>query len=81
MDFRLRQHIREDISKVYDVLYDIKPSDRLHVIAEALMDLNPHGKDRILQSSCGCYDWDISMDYRPHDERYPKKENDNEIKS
>lgn len=39
------------------------------VIAEALMDLNPCGDKAITIASCGCYEWDITMDYRNAEER------------
>ncbi|MEH1299380.1 hypothetical protein V7I42_00060 [Raoultella ornithinolytica] len=35
--------------------------------------MNPTGADEVLQASCGCYEWDISMDYRNADVRYAKK--------
>ncbi|ELJ6256765.1 hypothetical protein [Klebsiella michiganensis] len=35
--------------------------------------MNPTGGDEVLRASCGCYEWDISMDYRNADVRYTKK--------
>ena len=65
----VRMKLSEDIQKVREALRSAKPSDRLTIIAEALMDLNPHGEDAITRASCGSYDWDISMDYRNAEER------------
>lgn len=72
----MRMFIIAEINKVRDVLSELPEHDRLQVIAEALCDLNdrkPKG-ERITQASCGCYEWDISIDYRPHPERYPEKD-------
>ena len=69
-----RVFILNDIQRVRDLLRPMPESDRLHVIAEALCDLNdvkPEA-ERTHRASCGCYDWDISIDYRPHHERYPE---------
>ncbi|MGF8242489.1 hypothetical protein AAGO96_05080 [Klebsiella pneumoniae] len=35
--------------------------------------MNPTGVDEVLRASCGCYEWDISMDYRSADVRYADK--------
>lgn len=60
----VRMKLNSDIQKVRESLLGVSSSDRMTVIAEALMDLNPSGDDAIHRSSCGCYDWDITMDYR-----------------
>ncbi|MDV5486548.1 hypothetical protein QM155_04915 [Enterobacter hormaechei] len=58
------------VSKLRELLDGIPANKRLHVIAEALCDLNPSGDEAVLQASCGCYDWDINIDYRNADIRY-----------
>ncbi|HIG6534495.1 TPA: hypothetical protein ACYFI0_000607 [Klebsiella pneumoniae] len=35
--------------------------------------MNPIGADEVIRASCGCYEWDISMDYRSADVRYADK--------
>lgn len=65
----VRMKLDEDIQKVREALRSAEPSDRMTIIAEALMDLNPHGDEAAIRASCGCYDWDISMDYRNAEER------------
>lgn len=81
-----RQHMRmrvlQDIIKIRDALSDVPEENRLEVIAEALTALNDYRpkEERHLQSSCGCYDWDVSIDYRPHHERYPEMPKDKEPK-
>ncbi len=72
-----RRPIAEHISNIRSELAKVPAEKRLHVIAEALYDMNPTGADEILQASCGCYEWDISIDYRNADVRYSKK-NDRE---
>ncbi|XWJ93546.1 hypothetical protein ACRARH_07835 [Phytobacter ursingii] len=42
-------------------------------MAEALYDLNPTGDTEVFHASCGCYEWDISIDYRNADVRYAVK--------
>lgn len=61
-----RREIEKEISEVRAVLEKVPANKRLHTIAEALMDLN-HGN--ITRSSCGCFEWDLSMDYRNAEER------------
>ena len=65
----VRMKLNRDIQGVREALRGVSASDRMAVIAEALMDLNPSGDDGILHQSCGCYDWDIAMDYRNAEER------------
>jgi len=72
-----RRPIAEHISSIRSALSKVPADERLHVIAEALYEMNPTGADEILQASCGCYEWDISIDYRNADVRYAKK-NDQE---
>ncbi len=72
-EFRLP--IAEHISKVRSVLSTVPADKRLHVIAEALYDMNPTGADEVFQASCGCYEWDISIDFRSADVRYAEKRN------
>lgn len=71
-----RIFILDHIVKIRDELAKIPKGDRLQVIAEALCDLNDYKpkEERTEYASCGCYGWDIAMDYRPHHERYPNKE-------
>lgn len=61
-----RINISEEIRDVRRALQGVQASDRLHVIAEALMDLNLEGAE---YQSCGCGDWDITMDYRKEGDR------------
>ncbi|WP_432264888.1 hypothetical protein [Enterobacter roggenkampii] len=70
-----RRPISNHINSLRQVLSAIPADKRLHVIAEALYDLNPTGEEEVSRASCGCYEWDISMDYRNADVRYPQKEN------
>lgn len=72
-----RRPIAEHISSIRQALSKVPADKRLHVIAEALYDMNPTGADEVLRASCGCYEWDISIDYRNADFRYAKK-NDQE---
>ena len=72
-----RRPIAEHISNIRSELAKVPAENRLHVIAEVLYDMNPAGADEVLIASCGCYEWDISMDYRNADARYAKK-NDQE---
>lgn len=65
----IRMKLNEDIQRVRESLREVNESDRMTVIAEALMDLNPCGDDAITLSSCGCFEWDITMDYRNAEER------------
>lgn len=65
----VRMKLNEDIQRVRESLKEVSASDRMTVIAEALMDLNPCGDKAITQASCGCYEWDITMDYRNAEER------------
>lgn len=70
-----RIFIHKEIADVREVLESIPDNKRLQVIAEALCDLNDRKPkaERTQRSSCGCYDWDVTMDYRPHNERYAEK--------
>lgn len=68
-----RRPIESHISSVRQALSAIPADKRLHVIAEALYDLNPTGDSEVHHASCGCYEWDISMDYRNADVRYAVK--------
>lgn len=68
-----RRPIAEHISNIRSELEKVPANERLHVIAEALYDMNPTGDDEVLRASCGCYEWDISMDYRSADVRYADK--------
>lgn len=61
-----RVMLSADIAMVRSLLSNIEPSDRLQVIAEALMDLR---EGEIEYQSCGCFEWDITMDYRNAEER------------
>ncbi len=70
-----RRPIAEHISSIRSALSKVPADKRLHVIAEALYDMNPTGADEALRASCGCYEWDISMDYRSADVRYAEKNN------
>ncbi|EIW9276637.1 hypothetical protein AWB12_07965 [Klebsiella pneumoniae] len=70
-----RRPIAEHISSIRSALSKVPADERLHVIAEALYEMNPTGANEILQASCGCYEWDISIDYRNADVRYAKKNN------
>lgn len=63
---RSRLGLNVEIQEIRNALSLVNPSDRLHVIAEALMDLR---EGEIEYQSCGCYDWDIIMDYRNVKER------------
>lgn len=63
---RSRLGLNVEIQEIRNALSLVNPSDRLHVIAEALMDLR---EGEIEYQSCGCYDWDIMMDYRNVKER------------
>lgn len=63
---RTRLGLNVEIQQIRNALSLVNPSDRLHVIAEALMDLR---EGEINYQSCGCYDWDIMMDYRNAEER------------
>ncbi|HBR4098693.1 TPA: hypothetical protein L9U11_001995 [Klebsiella pneumoniae] len=72
-----RRLIAEHISSIRSALSKVPADERLHVIAEALYEMNPAGADEIIQASYGCYEWDISIDYRNADVRYAKK-NDQE---
>lgn len=76
--YDFRRSITEHISNIRSELAKVPAEKRLHVIAEALYDMNPTGVDEVLRASCGCYEWDISMDYRNADVRYAKK-NDQEV--
>lgn len=71
----LRRPIVEHISSIRSALSKVPADNRLHVIAEALYDMNPVGVDEVLRASCGCHEWDISMDYRSADVRYADKNN------
>lgn len=55
-----------DIKTLGAYISKINPEDRLLVIAEVLMDLQD---DEVNYQSCGCYDFDITMDYRNAEER------------
>lgn len=68
--YDFRRPIESHIANLRKTLSAIPANERLHVIAEALFDLNPVGDEAVLQASCGCYDWDISMDYRNADIRH-----------
>lgn len=70
-----RRPIADHISNIRSELAKVPANERLHVIAEALYDMNPTGADEVLRASCGCYEWDISMDYRSADVRYADKKN------
>lgn len=70
-----RRPIAGHVAAIRQALSMIPAEKRLHVIAEALYDLNPTGKEEVSRASCGCYEWDISMDYRNADSRYPQNEN------
>ena len=62
----LRMKSNIDIQQVREAIRLVEPSERMLVIAEALMDLRDGDVD---YQSCGCYDWDITMDYRNAEER------------
>lgn len=68
-----RRPIAEHISNIRSELAKVPAEKRLHAIAEALYDMNPTGADEVLRASFGCYEWDISMDYRSADVRYAEK--------
>lgn len=70
-----RRPIAEHIYKVRSALSTVPADKRLHVIAEALYDMNPTGADEVFQASCSCYEWRISMDFRSADVRYAEKTN------
>lgn len=53
-----RRPIAEHISNIRSELAKVPAEKRLHVIAEALYDMNPTGADEVLRASCGCYEWD-----------------------
>lgn len=72
--YDFRRPIEGHVSALRAALSSIPPNKRLHVIAEALCDLNPTGDDEVLQASCGCFDWNISIDYRSADVRYAEKQ-------
>lgn len=65
----VRMKLNEDIQRVRESLREVNEYDRMTVIAEALMDLNQCGDDAMRCSSCGCFEWDITMDYRNAEER------------
>lgn len=62
----LRMKSNFDIQQVREAIRCVEPSERMLVIAEALMDLRDADTE---YQSCGCYEWDITMDYRNAEER------------
>lgn len=62
----LRMKSNIDIQQVREAIRLVEPSERMLVIAEALMDLRD---GEVEYQSCGCYDWDITMDYRNAEDR------------
>lgn len=61
-----RVMLSNDIANVRNAISKVEPSERMQVIAEALMDLRD---GEVEYQSCGCYEWDITMDYRNAEER------------
>ncbi|QXV76550.1 hypothetical protein bas12_0068 [Escherichia phage BrunoManser] len=47
------------------LLCDIHPSDRIEIIARAMYSMNKyHDGGTTEMHTCGCHDWDLTMDYR-----------------
>ena len=43
----------------------IHPSDRIEIIAKAMYSMNKYHDDGTTEMhSCGCKEWDLTMDYR-----------------
>jgi len=58
--------LQYDIDRVVEVLKTVDKSDVLQVVAEALLVVKDH---EVEYQSCGCFEWDITMDYRNAEER------------
>lgn len=62
--------LSEQISHLARELEKIPEGDRLFVIAEAMMQIKDGERS---YESCGCFEWDIIIDYRDAEERHGKE--------
>lgn len=58
--------LQYDIDRLVYVLKSVDKSDLMNVVAEALLVVK---EPEVNYQSCGCFDWDITMDYRNAEDR------------
>jgi len=58
--------LQYEIDRIVEVLNSVDKSDVLQVVAEALLVVK---EPEVEYQSCGCFDWDITMDYRNAEDR------------
>lgn len=61
-----QMRLHDEIAIMETLLRDIPESDRLFVLAQAMKNVT---SSDITYTSQGCYEWDITLDFRPVGDR------------